>query len=433
MNSKLLTLLVLFIPLSVFAQQPVDGYYTGYIVNIENDTIRGKILDEDDYLSVDKITLNTSGTDKDYTPIDIRAFYINELDLLFESHTITKNQDSNTLYPMEGEPSGVLVTDKHFLLALAKTQEEAVYSYQEASGQLRLYFRNSKKIEELLVFRNYSYEGGVRIPQEKNRFRIQLLGFLIGCDNLQKSINGALYSENSLKALFISYAKCMGTELTYVPKTSRTVFTLGASVGFGTVISTNQSRTVIFGNGIENARMRQSGHEGGSWFEAGLALRGRSTRNSKLAYKAELKFRQQDLKTVWDRPIPVSNVVSRVIYTFTNTNVMLNFLADLNVSRWDTGLLFAEAGISVIKSISQKAEMSSGVFDGTGYTFTDMNSDEFMVLDSDLSFILGFGAKLNHMVFSLRYSQNFGGNLNEENGIAIAHSSLSLNATYNFK
>lgn len=430
---KTLITLLFFFPLIVFAQKDEGRYYTGYIVNNSGDTIPGQLLKDTQYLRPEIISFRWNGEFQQFGQYDIRAFYIEELDLLFESHTITKNQDSNTETPIEGDISGKTATDKHFLLTLAKSQQEGVYSFRDDSGRLRLYFKSGNKIEELLVFRTYTFEGGVRIPQEKNRFRIQLLGLMIACTNLQKEINEALYSENSLKSLFIEYTKCTGGELIYTPRVSRIVFSFGITVGLGSVVSTDQSRGNILGLGIENARIRQTTHEGGNWFEFGLALRAKSSRDSRIAYKGELKFRQQSLKTVWNRPIPVSNIVSRAIYTYDNTNVMLNFLFDLNLLERENLLVFAEGGISLATSLSQKMEISEGVFNGTDYTFTEMNSDDHLILDSDLSFIVGFGVQLKRTAFSLRYSQNFGGNLNEENGVAMKHGSLSLNAVYNFR
>lgn len=429
---KLQTLIIALFLISpaLSAQKPVDGYYTGYVVNAQNDTIQGRILDDGNYVSPEKVTFQANGSDEEYSPTDILAFYINELDFLFESHTIDKNQDSNTLTPMD-ELSGEVIRDRNFLFTIAKTKEYGLYSYFEKSGQERLYYHNGQKIEELLVFKSYTFENGVKIPQQKNRFRIQLLGFFIGCDNLKKKINSAGYNRKALRDLFISYTKCMGDEVTYVPKGSALVFSLGASVGFGTVLSADQSRTVLLGG---NSLIARAVHEGGSWFEAGLVLRASLSRNSRVGYKGELKFRSQNIETVWTRTLLVENVLGKVIYNYKNTGAVLNLLGDVSLSRWNSGFLFFEGGVSFSQSLSASVEMSNGVFvGGDQFTFTDETSDDISILDSEIGLILGFGAQIDKFVFSVRYARNLGDNIDKETGIGMTHSSLSLNAIYNFK
>ncbi|GAB5523885.1 MAG: hypothetical protein Roseis2KO_17570 [Roseivirga sp.] len=431
---KTLLIVLLFLPLATFAQKQGGEYYSGYIVNNSGDTIPGQLLKSNQYLRPETIVFTLNGEPQQFNQFDIRAFYIDELDLLFESHTITKNQDSNTLSPIEGELTGTELKDKHFLLTIAKTETAGIYAYLEENGMERLYYRTGQQIEELLIFRTLTYENGVQIPQEKTRFRIQLLGFFIGCDNLQKKINSTLYNRNSLKSVFLSYAKCKGEKVIYKPKISRLILNFGASVGAGTFISADQSETNFVGLGAENARIANSSHQGGGWFEAGLAMRARLTRNSLVALKGELKFRSLNIETAWQRPIPVQNILSKVIYNYDNTNLMFNFLVNLNFVQWENGHLYFEGGISLVESLSQKAKLSSGIFvGGDEFTFTDTTTDDIVILDNDIEFIMGLGVEINNLSFSLRYSFNAGANINDQTRIAMSHSSFSLNALYNFR
>ncbi|GEM_PF-5178219 len=431
---KILITLLFFFPLIAFAQKDEGRYYTGYIVNNSGDTIPGQLLKDTQYLRPEIISFRWNGEFQQFGQYDIRAFYIEELDLLFESHTITKNQDSNTLTPIEGELSGTELKDRHFLLTIARTRQAGVYAFLEENGQERLYYRNGDKIEELLVFKTVTYEGGVKIPQEKKRFRIQLLGYLIGCDNLQKKINSTRYNRKGIQNLFLDFAKCSGEEVIYKPKESRLVLNIGASIGAGIIMSADQSKTNFLGFGAEHARIANASHEGGDWFEAGLAVKASLTRNSRIALKAELKFRSLNIETVWQRPIPVRDILSKVIYNYDNTNLMFNFLVNVNFAQWEKGLFFFEGGLSLVESLSQKAELSSGIFvQGDEFTFTNMTSDDFIIIDNDVEIILGLGAEINRLAFSLRYSFNSGANINDLTGLAMSHSSISLNTTYNFK
>ncbi len=427
---KILITLLFFFPLIAFAQKDEGRYYTGYIVNNSGDTIPGQLLKDTQYLRPEIISFRWNGEFQQFGQYDIRAFYIEELDLLFESHTITKNQDSNTLTPIEGELSGTELKDRHFLLTIARTRQAGVYAFLEENGQERLYYRNGDKIEELLVFKTVTYEGGVKIPQEKKRFRIQLLGYLIGCDNLQKKINSTRYNRKGLENLFLDYARCTGSEVVYRPKSSGVILSLGASIGVGTIVSTDQSKTVL---GVGNSLMANAIHEGGGWFEGGLVLKAQPSRNSRFVYKGELKVRSQSIETVWSRPVPVTNLLSKVFYNYKNTNVMLNLLTDVQLTRWNGGLLFFEGGISLAKSLSGSTEISNGVFvGGSEFVFTDEKSD-MSILQSDLAFIAGVGVNIRKLAVSIRYMRNLGDSIDEETGTAMTHGSLALNLAYMFK
>lgn len=432
MNRTFYTLIIsiCLLPLTIFGQQTQDGYYSGYIVNAQGDTIQGRIVRENNYINPESIEFNTNGSDQEYTAFNAQAFYVNDLDLLFESYTIDKNVDNNTLSPVAGEYTNKTSRGRHFLLTIAKTSDYGFYAFTDDDGRERLYFRQGETQNELLNLRKFVYEGGVQLTEEKRRYQIQLLGFLIGCDGMNRSINTGAYSRKAMFKLFKEYAKCKGDRITFEPGKKQFTVQFGLTVGLGTVISSN-SRTAVT-TLPDQVRRGLAEHEGGNWFEFGLATRIGSNRDSRITYRAELKVKNETVETIWNRPNPVNNILSQEIYTYHNTFASLALMGDINLKSWDQRGLFLELGVYYGTSISGDFETSSGVYQGNGqYVYTNSDSDT-AVREKDFGFIIGFGIETGRFAAVLRYNNSIADDEQKDTDLALQVSGASLNLFYLF-
>ncbi len=424
------TLMLLLVVTGAMAQETEDGYYTGYIVRSAGDTLRGRLLKDNNYLSPEAITFNANGTDQEYTPNNILSFYINELDLLFDSNTISKNKDSNTLVPISGEYTNETETARHFVLVVAKTAEYGIFSFLEKSGVERLYFKQGDKIDELLYYKRYVFPDGTQMLEEKARYRIQLLGLMIGCDGLKPMIDKVGYNTTALRSVLRKYATCRNDEITYQPRKDRIVAKLGLSLGIGTVTSADPSATT--GISERNNRFLNSVDEGGGWFEFGLALKVRSRRDSRFTYKAELKLVSRKVKAQWNRPVPVQSVLSRINYEINNTYMRINLLANAHLAQWDNSAVFFEFGGYWGTSVSGSVEMANGVFNGgENYSFTNQTLDD-PIIDNEAGFVVGIGGEIDQFGVSLRYYRALGENIDVDTQMALRAAGFALNVVYYF-
>jgi hypothetical protein len=414
----------------MLGQQTEGGYYTGYIVDAQGDTIQGRIVRESNYINPEKIEFNANGSDQEYTALNAQAFYINDLDLLFESYTIDKNADNNTFSPIAGEYTNKTSRGRHFLLTIAKTSDYGFYAFTDEDGRERLYFRQGETQNELLNLRKYVYEGDVQLTEEKKRYRIQLLGFLIGCDGLNRSINTAGYDRGSMLGLLVRYAKCKGDEVLFRPGKKQIVIKYGIAAGIGSVISSESNSINNLSAG--QSRRGNAEHVAGSFFEFGLAARIGAIRDSRFAYKAELKFKSQTIETIWNRPIPVNNILSRETYTYNNTYASVAVLGNVNLLRWDKGVIFLELGAYLGTSLSGDVEISTGVYQGNDqYTFTDSTTDTG-ARETDTGVIVGLGAEIGRLAVSFRYNSSIADETQPDLDLSLKMSGASLNLIYLF-
>lgn len=425
---RILLSALLLIPAITFSQEIDDQYYTGYIVENSGDTIPGRLLRKNKYLNPQEVSFNVNGSDQQFTQDDILAFYINELDLLFESYTITKNQDSNTKIPVDGGVEGGVEKGKHFLLTIAKTKEYGFYSFLDKGGVNRLYYRSDNKLHELLLLKRYTYTEDIRRVDERKTYVRQLLRFLIDCPAIKEKINAASYSSKSLGNILLAYAKCKGDEVTYQPQKKQQDVDFGFTLGIGRVTVADPGESAK--GGASNNRISSSQFEKGNWFELGLAIRVKPKRDERFVYRGELKIRTQNAETSWSRDVPVTNLVTEASYNFKNTHLSFHFLTNANLSRWENGAFFFEGGIYLAHSLAGKIEIINGRTLPSGELSFRDDSLDINIRKRDIGITAGFGLEINEFAASLRYNVSIGDEASEERSITLRVTAISLNFTY---
>ncbi len=428
MRCKILLSVLFLIPAMIIAQGKNDRYYTGYIVDNSGDTISGRHLRKNKYLNPQSISFNANGSEQLLTQNDIRAFYIKELDLLFESHTITKNQDSNTKLPVEmGEEKGA-ERGKHFLLTVAKTKDYGFYSFLDKGRVNRLYYRYENELHELLLLRKYIYIDDIRRVDERKQYVRQLLRFLIDCPDIGERVSSAQYNSKSLANILSAYAKCKGDKITYQPEKKLQDTDFGLTLGVGKVIVGDPGESAK--GGASNNRLAASQFEKGNWFELGLAIRVKPKRDDRFVYRGEFKVRTQNTETSWYRDIPVTNLVTEASYNFKNTHLSFHFLTNVNISIWHNGAFFFEGGLYFAHSLAGRVEIINGRTRLNGELQFRDDSLEINIRKRDIGFTAGLGFEVDKFAAALRYNTSVGDEASEERSITLRVVAISLNFTY---
>lgn len=206
------------------------NFKTGYVVDIQKDTIKGLI----DYQNWDKtpkaIVFKTVSDSKEtiYTPNNIQSFsvagerYISGIVTIDES-AYRDNELSESEKPR-------YKTEKVFLQILING-EKTLYYLKDENLKVH-FFIGQNGIYETLVFIKYLNNiGGDSFIQTKEIFKGQLNIYLQDCPSIQKKISNVSYSKDDLTRLFKEYYKCTQKEILYQPELEKIKAEVGILAG----------------------------------------------------------------------------------------------------------------------------------------------------------------------------------------------------------
>jgi len=426
LNRCILTVLFI-IPSFAFAQEEGSDFYTGYIVNSEGDTISGQVLKKNKYINPETVFFRDVGEWVEYSKQDIRAFYIAELDLLFESHKISINKNSNQKDPIEDELNGEIETGRYFVLTLASAQSYGVYSFFDEEGTNRLYFRSGDQLEELLIFKTYVSQDGRRYIRRNERYKVQLLGLMIDCPAMKNQVEATNYSSKSIAALLKTYAACKGDVLTYQSAKKKRKVSLGLMAGIGTVVKADASRTVDAG--VINRTIANSELDQGRWFEFGLAIQIEPQRDKRFTYRGELKLRTQNVETKYSGPRE-TNRVAEATYNFKNTHLLLHILMNFNLAQWEKGNLFVEGGAYIGSALSGSIDWEQGTSQFNGDLVFREGTFDIVVQQTVIGASVGLGVQMNRFTASARYNTSLADEASDERVIVLTVGTVTLNLSY---
>jgi hypothetical protein len=181
----------------------------GFIINNENDTVRGSIDFRRWDKNPDRITFLAEGetTEEILTPLNILEFHVKGE--IFVS-AIVDSEITNLLYgelPRHPEPD--LKTDTIFLQTLVKG-EKSLYYFKNAQGNDNFYIKGDESFE-LLTYKKYRIVRDLQARVAENkRFLGQLAYYLSDCPNIQSALRRVEYNKRSLGKLFqFYYSDCV--------------------------------------------------------------------------------------------------------------------------------------------------------------------------------------------------------------------------------
>lgn len=163
----------------------------GYIIGNNNDTVNGKIINLSDFGLLKSVTFSdTLGIQTEYTPTDIKAFYITDDNRYFESMEVQTDSTSEFL----------------FLRCLIKG-EVSFYILRTAIN--RYFVSNSAKFSELINTKQQKTIDGHVYSTFKYEYIITLkTNFLNRCPQLLMEIDKVVFNEKGLYKIIKDYNEC---------------------------------------------------------------------------------------------------------------------------------------------------------------------------------------------------------------------------------
>lgn len=211
MNLKHATL---FIILSLFSYQKLkaDNYLEGYIIKVNNDTLKGWIDYQNWQKSPNKVNFKQDISEvkfEEYRPYQIKGFYVKQPNEFYFSFIGDVNSFINKVEKFTSNPQMTLRKDTTFMLLLVKGKAD-LYSYNDAKDQLHLFIsKEYPEIEELI---NYSYRTKKDKVRPIKKYLNQLSLYFKDCPAIVEQLNNLKYNENEMIDIFNRYNACISGE-----------------------------------------------------------------------------------------------------------------------------------------------------------------------------------------------------------------------------
>ncbi len=384
--------------ISSISSYGIDNFLPGYILKLNNDTVRGFVnLTDWDY-SPRIISFKESDTDnaKPYSVLDINGFGVaNEI---YESAIIKSGITFSTINNLDGEAELKTFVDTVFLQTLVAGKKSLSF-YKNKYGVEQFYTRTNNTFD-LLVYKKY-------IPQESSvllenkRYQGQLVLYLIDCSSIQTVLKSSEYSKKSLKNIFIDYYKCIGQPLNYQSESEKTKVKIGIIGGATeTIVNFKSDYYESLDKATDNNSFNFSG---GGFAEFGFA----GNRN-KWALCTELLYNSYKVSTDYlnsfFRSSAITNavVVSKLEYSYLNLNLLLRYRFPITKQNWFLNVGYSY-GIALSEVNSYEASYSQyGIpkkFSGKAIDSTKKN---------DAGMLLGFGTQIKKVTIEMRAGRSNG-------------------------
>jgi len=192
-------------------------FETGYVIDIQKDTIKGSI----EYQNWDKtpkaIAFRSNNDSKSTicTPENIQSFsvagerYVRAIVTIDESPS-RDNELSDSETPQ-------YKTDTVFLHVLIDGTK-SLYYLKDKNLKEHFFIGQNGTYTTLVLIKYLNKVDGVTFIQKKELFKGQLNIYLQECSSIQKKINSVSYSKNDLIKLFNEYYKCTQEKTAYQPE-----------------------------------------------------------------------------------------------------------------------------------------------------------------------------------------------------------------------
>lgn len=207
-----------------------ENYESGYLINLNGDTIHGFIDYRNWERNPDKIFFKES-TDhirSIYHPTTIQSFSVS--DEIYESAIINTEENPINAYDSVPNEGYYFANDTTFLQALIKGKK-SLYFYKNKRGEDKFYIKTDTSYE-YLVYKKYLHRSdGQTGYVENKKFVGQLLIYLQDCPTIQSKLKKTEYRKKSLLNLFHAYYDCTKVEIGFQKKTEKAIAEIGITAG----------------------------------------------------------------------------------------------------------------------------------------------------------------------------------------------------------
>jgi hypothetical protein len=231
MNRAFFTIIAFCVFFSIhgFSQQ---NFQNGFIINLNGDTIRGKIDYRNWSFNPSKIAfVASSGKIQEFGPLDIKGFFVSND--LYKSAIVEKEMSDFLKGTNASSPQLVLRKDTTFLRALTSVAGKNIYHFKTRENIDQFYIPKGNEYE-LLVYKKYKMTNskGLQGETENKRYIGQLVLYLNGCETIQSKLKSLRYSASSLEDLMLYYLRCVNPGVQQVEAKLRAKTDIGIFAGF---------------------------------------------------------------------------------------------------------------------------------------------------------------------------------------------------------
>ena len=201
------------------------NYLSGYVIDLEKDTIKGFIDYKNWNANPDKINfkIRRDTTSILYSTSSIVEFGVkDEMYISAIVNTETSPTQSNIL-----QENSVLnfKLDTVFLQTLYKGSKD-LYYYKSEKGKDNFYIKDGQNLE-LLIYKKYAllkYDERGRttyVVKENKKYKGQLAHYLSDCSSIQSKLLNTGYSQVSLEEIFKYYYTCSQNDIQFQKKKAK--------------------------------------------------------------------------------------------------------------------------------------------------------------------------------------------------------------------
>jgi hypothetical protein len=211
-----------------------SNFQSGYVVNIEGDTLRGKIDYRNWEKNPKKITFQygDSSGPNEFAPADLISFAV--MDEIYVSALVETEVSSSNTNQLDNTARLETIQEQVFLQTLIKG-EKSLYLNVNSFSKENFYIKDGDRFL-LLTYKKYNaekLEGGYTrsYVAENKMYQGQLSVYLQDCPSMKKATQSVLYKKESLKRLFESYYDCIGEPLEFSKRDEKTFVKWGVLAG----------------------------------------------------------------------------------------------------------------------------------------------------------------------------------------------------------
>jgi hypothetical protein len=230
---KLHCLISLLFILLAFKSLSQNNYLSGYIININSDTIRGYI----DYFDWDNnpdeifFKKDLNAEKNIIKPDEIKEFSVQ--DRFYTSKVVSLDKSSTKTDYLTDNPKTEYSKQLVFLQLLTKS-DKSLYYYKDNNKEH--FFIVIDNNWQLLIYKKYLKKTVINgiataVVVENETYKGQLMVYLNNCSSIKKPINNTKYSLKSLQKLFNEYNKCTDSKVNYSIKVESLKYNFGIITG----------------------------------------------------------------------------------------------------------------------------------------------------------------------------------------------------------
>lgn len=220
-------------------------FQEGYIINVQKDTLRGKIEYKNWNSNPEYIHFQAFNSEQIATlrPDDILGFSV--MNEIYLSRQVEYDSSSRALKNLSTNSEFEMKEAQVFLRVLSFRPDVSLMVLKDRHERTN-FFIETREGTLWLKYKKYSNESvSPASISEKTVYRGQLISLLASCDNLENKIRNLRYEQKSMLKVFESYYQCTGSEHLLFKDADKTVFEIGLTGGL-----TNTQ--VIFGTSNQN-------------------------------------------------------------------------------------------------------------------------------------------------------------------------------------